>query len=317
MMTIGPSEALDPDAHAVLQAIAESGRPPLQEMSTEMARQAIQASQALFGKPRPPCRVQDVDCAGPDGAVSLRIFRPVDENSAAPLPSLLYFHGGGWMLGDLDYGDWFCASLAGQLSIAVVSVGYRLAPEHPFPAGLDDCLAALDHIVAHADTLAIDPARIAIAGDSAGGNLAAVCALHARNRGKALRSQVLIYPVTDLAAEAPSYTRNAVGFGLTADAMRWFRESYLNDADPADWRVSPLLAQELGGVAPALVLTAGFDPLVDEGNAYAARLSDAGVPVRHLPYPRQIHNFVMWPKAIKAAEHALAQIVEELRYRLV
>lgn len=309
--------AVDPDAQIILDLVAASGRPPLPQLGVEAARLAVRASQALFGEESPPCQVRDSACVGQEGAVPLRIYRPEHVAEHAALPALLFIHGGGWVLGDLDYGDWFCASLAGRLGIVVVSAGYRLAPEHPFPAGLEDCLAALDHIAAQADALAIDADRIAICGDSAGGNLAATCAIHARDRGQTLRSQILIYPVTDLAAEAPSYDRNAAGFGLTRDALRWFRGLYLRDADPADWRASPLRAERLGGVAPALVLTAGLDPLSDEGDAYAERLADEGVPVRHLHYPGQIHNFLMWAKAIGAAEDAMARIMEELRARLL
>jgi acetyl esterase len=315
---VSPTTAkVDSEAQAVLDLIAASGRAPLQEMSIAEARLAVRGSQDYFGKARPPSRVRDSAFAGPQCTVPLRIYRPGDVPDDTVLPAMLFLHGGGWMLGDLDYGGWFCGALAGQLGIAVIAVGYRLAPEHPFPAGIEDCFAALDHVAGHAGALAIDPARMGIVGDSAGGNLAAATALHARDWEIALCSQILIYPVTALADETGSYGRNAAGFGLTAEAMRWFRAAYLAGADPEDWRASPLRAPRLDGVAPALVLTAGFDPLADEGDAYAIRLAGDGVPVRHLRYPGQIHNFVMWARSIGAAETALSQIVEELRSRLL
>ncbi|MGV3769711.1 MAG: alpha/beta hydrolase [Sphingobium phenoxybenzoativorans] len=309
-------DKLDSDARAVLDLIEASGRPPLNQLSVAQAREAVCASLAVLGKAPPPVREHDCDIAGPGGSVPVRIYRPLGEAGEAALPALLYIHGGGWMLGDFAYGAWFCASLAQLLGIAVVSVDFRLAPEHPYPAGLDDCMAVLRHLHGHADTLAIEGGRIAIAGDSAGGNLAAACALIARDEGISLKAQILIYPVTDLLEEQESYARNAEGFGLTADVMRWFKSAYRNGADAADWRVSPLRAERMDALAPALVLTCGFDPLYAEGNAYAERLARAGVPVLHIQYRDQIHGFLMWAEKVAAAEQALAQIAGELRHRL-
>lgn len=308
--------ALDPDARTVLDMVEASGRPALHILGVDAARAAIRSSQQILGKTPPPARQRETSIPGPGGPIPLRIYRPSVVADNAALPALLFLHGGGWMLGDLDYGAWLCASLAEGLRIAVISVGYRLAPEHAFPAGLEDSLAALDYIVRYAKALAIDGERIAIAGDSAGANLAAVCAIHARDEGLPLRAQILLYPVTDVAEERESWHRNGDGFGLTAAAMRWFRDAYVGEADPHDWRLSPLRAERLDGVAPALVLTCGYDPLRDEGDAYAARLKEAGVPTRHLPYPGQIHGFLMWPGVVAGAEQGLAQIAEELRVRL-
>jgi acetyl esterase len=308
---------LDADARAVLDMVAASGRPPLHLLSVDAARAAVRSSQQILGKTPPPARIREIGIPGAGGTIALRIYRPSMVAEDAVLPVLLFLHGGGWMLGDLEYGAWFCASLAEGLRIAVVAVDYRLAPEHPFPAGLDDCLTALEHVRRYAGMLAMDRDRIAIAGDSAGANLAAACALLARDEDLSLRAQILLYPVTDLAEESDSYRRNAEGFGLTADAMRWFREAYLGRADPRDRRLSPLRAETLEGLAPALVLTCGFDPLCDEGDLYAARLGEAGVVVRHIEYTGQIHGFLMWPKMVAAAERALAQIADELRARLL
>lgn len=315
-MKVAPSEKMDADARAVLDLIEASGRPPLDQMGVTQAREAVRASLAILGRAPPPVDEYDLDMAGPCGRVPVRIYRPAGRGRDVILPALIYLHGGGWMLGDFAYGAWFCASFASLLDIAVVSVDYRLAPEHPYPAGLEDCMATLRHLRRHADALAVDGGRIAIAGDSAGGNLAAACALIARDEGISLRAQVLIYPVTDLLEERESYTRNADGFGLTADAMRWFKHTYRNGADAADWRLSPLRADRLEDLAPALILTCGFDPLYAEGNAYAERLARAGVPVLHIQYRDQIHGFLMWAEKIGAAEQALAQIAGELRHRL-
>ncbi|AEG50555.1 alpha/beta hydrolase fold-3 domain protein [Sphingobium chlorophenolicum L-1] len=307
---------LDADARAVLDLVEASGRPPLHTLSVEEARAAVRASLDALGKPPPPVGEQDIFADGPLGAVPLKLYRPLHAPEDVPLPVMVYFHGGGWMTGDLAYGAWFCASLADQAGIVVVSVDYRLAPEYPFPAGLEDCVAALCHVRREAAALAIDGTRIAVGGDSAGGNLAAVCALWARDEGLPLSAQILLYPVTDLMEEHESYRRNADGFGLTADAMRWFRDAYRNGADATDWRLSPLRARRLKGVAPALVLTCGFDPLCAEGDAYADRLVGAGVPVNRIRYTDQIHGFVLWAKRVRAAEQALTQIMEELRARL-
>lgn len=307
----------DADARTVLDMVKASGRPPLHLLGVHAARTAVRRSQQILGKTPPPARIREIRIPGAGGTIALRIYRPSRVADDIALPALLFLHGGGWMLGDLEYGAWFCASLAEGLRIAVVAVDYRLAPEQPFPAGLEDCLAAMDYVSRLAGTLAIDGDRIAIAGDSAGANLAAVCALQARDQGLKLRAQILLYPVTDLVEERDSYRRNAEGFGLTADAMRWFREAYQGAADPHDWHLSPLRAERLEGMAPALVLTCGFDPLCDEGDIYAARLAEAGVPVRHIEYTGQIHGFLMWPKMVAAAERALAQIADELRARLL
>lgn len=307
---------LDPDARAVLDLMEASGRPPLHLLSVEEARAAIRMSLETLGKPPPPVREADLWADGPRGPVPLRLYRPMQVPGDAPLPAMLYFHGGGWMTGDLAYGAWFCASLAERAGIAMLSVDYRLAPEHPFPAGLEDCMAALRHARRDAAALGIDAGRIAVGGDSAGGNLAAACALWARDEGLPLSAQILIYPVTDLVEEHESYRRNADGFGLTADMMRWFRTAYRNGADPADWRMSPLRAPRLEGVAPAWVLTCGFDPLCGEGDAYADRLAAAGVPVKHIRHADQIHGFLMWPKMMRASDRALSGMARELRARL-
>jgi acetyl esterase len=218
----------------------------------------------------------------------------------------MFFHGGGWVIGDLDTHDVVCRRLANAAKCAVVSVDYRLAPEHKFPAAVEDCVAATEWVAEQAAALGVDSARMAVGGDSAGGNLAAVVALHARDHGgPALRLQLLIYPATEFAMRHPSHTTRGEGFLLTHSTMKWFRDAYLrSDADMADWRASPLRAADVSRLPPAYILTAGFDPLSDEGAAYADRLSSAGVPVQHVHLPGQIHGFITMGKLIPAAGEA-------------
>jgi acetyl esterase len=247
----------------------------------------------------------------------MRLYRPNNAPDHEPLPLAIYFHGGGWVLGDLDFGQWFCSSLVDRLNIAVLNVDYRLAPEHPFPAAVDDAIAALDWARGAAQALGAMPDRMAVIGDSAGGNLAAVCALYARDSGFAdLRAQVLIYPVIDLAMQTESYRRNGEGYMLTAETMAWFKSEYLRGADESDWRVSPCRAS-LKGSAPALILSGGFDVLADEARDYATALDQAGVPVKHLHFAGQLHGFLMWAKIVQQSKTALAAITDYLDDNLI
>jgi acetyl esterase len=225
----------------------------------------------------------------------------------------VWYHGGGFVIGDLESADRTCRKLAIGTGALVVSVDYRLAPEHPFPAGPDDCFAALRWIVDNAASLGGDSSRLAVGGDSAGGNLAAVVALQARDQGVALRHQLLVYPVTDCTMSSTSYDENAEGYLLTRDSMDWFVVHYLSaGADAKDPRVSPLYADDLRGVAPALVITAEFDPLRDEGEAYAERLRDAGVEVETRRFDGQVHGFfglgTITPVANEAVDLAIAKV---------
>jgi acetyl esterase len=222
------------------------------------------------------------------------------------------------VIGDLDTHDVLCRQLTAEAGVSVVSVDYRLAPEHKFPAAVDDAWAATRWIVAHAPELGVDGGRIAVGGDSAGGNLAAVVALLARDHGgPPIRLQALLYPVTDTDLDTPSYRANADGFLLTRDSMKWFFGHYLKgEADGADWRVAPLRAKSLEGVAPALVVTAGFDPLRDEGEAYAARLGTAGVRVDAIRYGGMIHGFAPMGKLIETGNRALSLVAGSLHHAL-
>jgi len=233
--------------------------------------------------------VEDRSIPGPAGPLRVRIYRPP---VTTPVPLVAYFHGGGWVIGDIDTHDGTCRILSRRTGAVVVSVDYRLAPENRFPAAVDDCDAATSWMAAHATELGADPARLGVAGDSAGGNLAAAVTLRARTRGRpTIAAQALVYPAVDFTEVRPSLLSNGEGYLLTADAVRWFSAQYLGDHDPADPLASPLLADH-AGLPPAVVATAEFDPLRDEGRAYAEALSEAGVGVRLLDFPGLVHGFM-------------------------
>lgn len=257
--------------------------------------------------------VEDCSIDGPNGPIVLRIYRGIDAPRQGG-PGLLYLHGGGWVIGNLDSHDEICRWFANSAACTVVCPDYRLAPEHKFPAGLDDCVAALAFMAEDANVLGVDRRRIAVAGDSAGGNLASVVALLSRAGGPAVAAQLLLYPNTDAAQVTDSYRRYAEGFGLTAATMRWFRDHYIRTADDiVDWRVSPLRAASLAGSPPAFVAIAGNDILADEGTAYAERLKDAGVPVVVRNWPTQIHGFASMGAYIDAARQSIDEAVSAWR----
>jgi acetyl esterase len=251
--------------------------------------------------------VADMDLDGVRG----RVYRPDSDHA---LPVVVFAHGGGWVLGTIDSHDPFCRALAAHTPAVVVSVDYRLAPEHPFPAAIDDVWAATQWVARHATQLGGAPERIVVAGDSAGGNLAAVAALRARDAGLPLALQVLLYPVTDADLASSGYARYGEGLNLTRAKMRWFWECYLDGADATHPHASPLRADDLSALAPALVLTAEHDPLTAEGEAYAQRLREAGVPVTVTQYDGQIHGFVrLRAQCGEQADQAAAQIVSAIR----
>jgi acetyl esterase len=303
--TCAAGAELDADAKKALERAAAHGRAPITEMTPDEARRAQSENRLLYEAPPPETCVDDFAIVS---AIPLRRFRPLEAFEDEALPTLIYFHGGGWVTGDLDHGAWLCASLAKALRINVVSVGYRLAPEHPFPAAAEDAFASLDWIAEKGSEIGVDPERLAIGGDSAGGGLAGAGAIYARDKGVPLRAQILLYPVLDLAEEHSSYVRNGTGFGVTAEAMRWYRRHYLNGVDGRDWRASPIHADRVDGLAPALVVSCGFDVLCDEAVAYAERLSAAQVAVRHLHLEGQIHGFLGRSAIISEAHRTLAQI---------
>ena len=281
---------LDPQAKAVLDQFASMGGPQLHEMSVAQARELILGMVALAGEPESIARIENRTVPGPAGQIPVRIYTPV---GTAPFPVLVYFHGGGWVIGNLDTHDGICRSLANRVGCLVVSVDYRLAPEHRFPAAPEDCYAATRWLAEHAGSLGGDKGRIAVGGDSAGGNLAAVVALMARDRGgPKLAFQLLVYPATDTDFETRSYRENSEGYFLTRADMVWFWNHYApRDEDRRNPYAAPLRAASLRGLPPALVISAEFDPLCDDGNAYAARLREDGVPVRLSQQDGLIHGF--------------------------
>jgi acetyl esterase len=308
--------AIDPQAQAVLDLVIQSGRPPYNVLSPKEARQLFRETRPA-STPTPPeiGVVKNLTADGPAGPIPVRVYRPAGVAAAAPLPGLVYFHGGGWVIGDLDTHDVLCRQLTAEAGVSVVSVDYRLAPEHKFPGAVDDAWAATRWVVARAGELGIDAGRLAVGGDSAGGNLAAVVAMLAREHGQpSIKFQVLLYPVTDLADESKSYQDFADGYLLTRDGMRWFSAHYLKSRDEAgDWRASPLRVRSLDRLPPALIVTAGFDPLRDEGEAYARRLRDAGVRVDYVCYGGMIHGFVPMGRLLETGNRAVAHIAASLR----
>jgi len=293
---------LHPDSQNVLDIIRQSGRQPYEAMSVAQARATYAAGrEATMGPPQPVAAVEALEVAGPGGALPVRLYRPVSQDDGA-LPLLVYFHGGGWVLGGIDSHDGLCRRLANQSGCAIASVEYRLAPEHPFPAGIEDASAALKALSRMAASLGLDPRRIGVGGDSAGGTLAAVTALRARDEaGPPLAFQLLLYPVCDMAMDTDSHVAFAEGHLLTRATLEWFRRHYLGNTDPSDWRASPLLAASLDGLPPAFVLTASHDPLRDEGEAYARRLVEAGVPTTTWRVEGMLHGFLPMDKLISDA----------------
>lgn len=310
---------LDPQARALLDAIARSGIAPTHELSIAEARRAYRDRRAITQPPPPEVSaVRGFLGAGPRGPIPMRSYRPRQARADETLPALVYYHGGGWSIGDLDTHDTLCRELANGSGCAVVSVDYRLGPEHRFPAAVDDSLAAARWVSRNAPALGIDAARLAVGGDSAGGNLAAVVAIAARDAGDLpLAFQLLVYPATDMRRIAPSHERNASGYLLTRETVAYYHDHYIVDpTDDLDWRASPLLREDLGGLPPALVLTAGYDPLRDEGLQYAQRLSEAGNRATYVCFERQIHGFILMGKAIDEASTAVTLCAASLRNAL-
>jgi len=306
---------LDPQARAVLDQIPVLNDATLLALEPRVLRQAFAAMPGAGGPVEPVARIENRRLPGPAGDIPVRIYAPSQQRG---LPALVYFHGGGFVICDLETHDGTCRSLANAIGCMVVSVDYRLAPEHKFPAGPEDCYAATRWVAEKGAEIGIDTSRVCVGGDSAGGNLTAAVALMARDRGgPALRHQLLIYPVANHDFETKSYEENKQGYLLSREMMRWFWNHYL--ARPEDGRnpyASPLRAASLAGLPPAHVITAEYDPLRDEGEALAARLQQGGVPTTHVRYDGMFHGFFAMTQALDAARRALAEAAAAVKARL-
>lgn len=303
---------LDPQARAYLDAlIALGGKLPREMTPTEWRQAMLDRRQHFPVQQQPIARTEDRAIPTPDGDVPVRVYTP---DAPGPLPILVYYHGGGWVIGSIETHDNTCRALANLTPCIVVSVDYRLAPEAKFPAGLEDCYAATKWVAEHGSELGGDSSRLAVGGDSAGGNLAAAVSLLARERGgPKIAYQLLIYPVTDSPCDTASHKEMGTGYGLTQDGMVYFWELYLSDpADATNPLCAVLRAEDLAGLPPALVITAEYDPLRDEGDAYAEKLKAAGVPVEHVAYPGQIHGFFAPGTMMETGNKAVAAAARSL-----
>ena len=302
---------LHPQVKVVLDLMEKAG-PPMHHLSPQQAREQILAMRATKGEPEQVGKVEDRIIKGPGGDIAVRIYTP---NGRGPFPLLVYFHGGGWVVGSIETVDASCRSLTNLANCVTVSVEYRLAPEHKFPAAPEDCYAATRWTALNAASFNGDPAHIAVGGESAGANLAAAVALMAQERGApSLTHQLLLYPVMNYAFDMPSHKENAEGYFLTTDMMQWFWGLYLQNAtDGENPLASPLRAKRLQGIAPATIYTAEFDPLRDEGAAYATKLREAGIAVEYKCYEGLIHGFMGMAKVVDPAKAALENAGAALR----
>ena len=303
---------LDPDAAAVYKAFQEAGRPAYETLPASEARELYLAARPIVN-PDPPelAKVEELAISASFGAIPARLYVPKQLRQTAGLaPCLVFFHGGGWVIGNLDTHDVVCRKLAVEGELIVISVDYRLAPEHKFPAAVEDAITATKWVATNAQKLGVDTSRLVVGGDSAGGNLAAVVAIAARDgAGPKIAGQLLIYPATEARRTHPSHSEAETSILLTHSVTTWFYWNYLNDvADVDDWRVSPARAKTLEALPPAYVLTAGADPLRDEGDDYAARLKYDGVAVTYRHFPGQFHGFFTMGKLLNQANVAASEI---------
>ncbi len=305
--------ALDPQAQALLDKIKQSGSPEYHTLSAQDARALYDiASEAAQGQPPEPLLVEELSIPGPSSEIPALLYRP---SAADNLPMLIYFHGGGYTIGSLKSHDCVCKTLCVEADCIVISVDYRLAPEHKYPAAVDDCWAASRWLARNAKSLAGDSTRIAVGGDSAGGNLAAVVCLKAKQESApSFVHQLLIYPGTDMSRSFDSHRLFGQGYRLTNELIAWFYDHYFEtDSDINHWQASPLNAPDFSGLPATFVLSAGFDPLQDENRAYAEKLEQAGVPTRYSHYEGMLHGFIAMPGFLDKAKEALSECASELR----
>ena len=306
---------LDPQARNVVDALAALNLKPIRESTPTEARESMRTRTAGLGPVEDVAAVADHRVPVAGGEITVRLYGPAGHG---PHPVLVFYHGGGWVIGDLYTHDGLCRSIVNAAGCAVASVDYRLAPEFKYPVAVEDSYTALTWMASNASRLGLDPARVAVGGDSAGGNLSAAVALLARDRrGPRLLLQLLIYPVTNYDFTTGSYHENATGYVLTTEDMRWFWRHYLTrEEQGGEPAASPLRAKSLADLPPALVITAGCDPLRDEGEAYAARLRDAGVPVTLTQYPGMFHGFIRMTRILDQARAGLDEMAGALRKAL-
>ncbi|MER6345075.1 alpha/beta hydrolase [Streptomyces sp. NPDC001595] len=306
-------QELHPEIQLALKLLRMTTSRTFEQLPLSQGRAQISSEAWVFGDPLPVATVRDLTLPGPAGPLAARLYRPSGHDGCSAL--LVYYHGGGWVLGDLASADSACRFLAVHAGLSVLSVEYRLAPEHPFPAGVEDAVAAFRYAVDSAEALGVDPAATGVGGESAGGNLAAVVSqiTHAEP-GRAPAFQLMFFPVTDLSSKHMSYRLFSDGFFLTEAQMDWYRDHYLSHPREAlDPRVSPLLADDLAGLPPAYIAVAGFDPLRDEGEAYARRLQEAGVPVTLRRHQGLIHGVINATGVGRTGREALLEAADALR----
>ncbi len=301
---------LDPQCQTFVDTLAQQAGPSWEEMGVDQARTTFNSFTDLFGTGPAEVSAQDLRL---DGRIPVRIYRPLDQPSTAKQPVVMYFHGGGWVLGNLDTHDALCRRLCHQAQCALIAVDYRLSPEHPHPAPLDDCYAATEYVAQHGDELNIDSKHLVVVGDSAGGTLAVSVAIKARNsQGPKIAGQVLIYPVLDSRCNSASYQSFASGYGLTRADMLWFWKQYLGDHKTGVYAV-PAKAKSLDGLPPTTIITAGYDVLRDEAEQFAAKLREAGVPVELRRYDSMIHGFVHFAGAFDRGLEATTELSVDLK----
>lgn len=306
---------LDPQVKAILDQMAEAGGPKISDLSPTEARVVFREMSTAFDNSDVPVGgVEDRSIPGPGGEIPIRLYTPVAAGGG-PLAALVFYHGGGWVIGDLESHDATCRTLSQTSGCKVIAVDYRLAPEHKFPAAADDAYAALTWVEKNAMEIGVDPNRIAVGGDSAGGNLAAaVCLMSKDKNGPHVAFQLLIYPVAQIGIDTQSRKDLATGYFLETETMIWFEDQYMANASDADNPyASPLKAANLSGLPPAYVITAGFDPLKDEGKAYADNLRAAGVDVQYVNYDGMIHGFVALTAVVENAANAVAEAGNALK----
>lgn len=305
---------LHPQVKLFLENMSKNKVDTFENQSVEKARQSI-VNSSIIKNAEPVKFIEDREIPGPNGSIPIRIYKPIASES---LPALVFYHGGGWVIGGIDSHDGICRSLANLSHCAIISVDYRLAPEHKFPAAVYDAYTAAKWVFENADSIGVNADKIAVGGDSAGGNLAAVTAIIAKERKTPkIVYQVLIYPITDLDINRPSYLKNGEGFMLTRAGMAWFIDHYIkNNEDKTHPYIAPLLLEDLSGLPPAYVMTAEFDPLRDEGELYAQRLKEAGVPVLYKQYNGMIHGFIRLSHSIDEGKKAIEEIANQLKVNL-